>query len=58
MTGETMNYRPGELRKFWPVATEPVGRVYFAGAYCDNMSWGQEGATRSANRVVRAIHEA
>lgn len=58
MTCEAMNYRPGELRKFWPAAMEPVGRVYFAGAYCDNMSWGQEAATRSANRVALAIHEA
>jgi monoamine oxidase len=58
MTCEAMNYRPGELHKFWPAAMEPVGRVHFAGAYCDNMSWGQEAATRSANRVARAIHEA
>jgi monoamine oxidase len=58
MTCEAMNYRPGELRKFWPAAMEPVGRIYFAGAYCDNMSWGQEAATRSANRVALAIHEA
>ena len=58
MTCEAMNYRPGELRKFWPAAIEPAGPVYFAGAYCDNLSWGQEAATRSANRVSRAIHEA
>jgi len=58
MTCEAMNYRPGDLRKFWPAATEPVDRVYFAGAYCDNLSWGQEAATRSANRVAPAIHEA
>jgi monoamine oxidase len=57
MTCEAMNYHPGELRKFWPAAIEPVGPVYFAGAYCDNLSWGQEAATRSANRVSRAIHE-
>lgn len=58
MTCETTDYRPGELRKFWPAAIEPVGRVYFAGAYCDNLSWGQEAATRSANRVAKAIHQA
>ncbi|MFN7997597.1 MAG: NAD(P)/FAD-dependent oxidoreductase [Bryobacteraceae bacterium] len=57
MTCEAEDYGPGELRKFWPAAIEPVGRVHFAGAYCDNMSWGQEAATRSANRVARAIHE-
>jgi len=58
MTCEAQNYRPGELGKFWPAAIDPVGRVHFAGAYCDNMSWGQEAATRSGNRVARAIHEA
>ena len=58
MTCEAKNYQPGELRKFWPAAIEPVGPVFFAGAYCDNLSWGQEAATRSANRVARAIHEA
>jgi len=57
-TCETMTYRPGELAKFWPAAIEPCGRVHFAGAYCDNLNWGQEAATRSANRVARAIHEA
>jgi monoamine oxidase len=58
MTCEAMNYRPGELRKFWPATMEPAGPVYFAGAYCDNLSWGQEAATRSANRVAAAIHAA
>ena len=56
MTCEAMDYRPGELRKFWPAAIEPVKHVHFAGAYCDNMSWGQEAAVRSANRVALAIH--
>jgi uncharacterized protein with NAD-binding domain and iron-sulfur cluster len=45
------------LHKFWPAAIEPVGRVYFSGAYCDNQSWGMEAATRSAVRAARAIHE-
>lgn len=58
MTCEARNYRPGELHKFWPAAIEPAGRVHFAGAYCDNLSWGQEAATRSGNRVARAIHAA
>ena len=55
---ETTTYRPGELRKFWPSIIEPHGRVHFAGAYCDNLNWGQEAATRSANRVAKAIHAA
>jgi len=55
---EARTYRPGELRKIWPAVIEPVARVHFVGAYCDNQSWGMEAATRSANRVARAIHEA
>ncbi len=58
MACETRNSRPGELAKFWPAAMEPNGRIHFAGAYCDNLNWGQEAATRSANRVAQAIHEA
>lgn len=53
---ETQTYRPGYLRKIWPAVIEPVGRVHFAGAYCDNQSWGLEAATRSAHRVAKAIH--
>jgi monoamine oxidase len=55
---ETTNYKPGELSKFWPSLIEPYGRIHFAGAYCDNLNWGQEAATRSANRVAKAIHAA
>jgi monoamine oxidase len=58
MACETLSYRPGELKKFWPALIEPCGRIHFAGAYCDNLNWGQEAATRSANRVVRAINDA
>jgi len=58
MACEAMTYRPGELRRIWPAVIQPVGRVYFAGAYCDNNSWGMEAASRSAFRVARAIHEA
>jgi monoamine oxidase len=55
MACETTNYKPGELSRFWPALIEPHGRIYFAGAYCDNLNWGQEAATRSANRVAKAI---
>jgi monoamine oxidase len=58
MACETISYRPGELKKFWPALIEPHGRIYFAGAYCDNLNWGQEAATRSANRVAKMIDEA
>lgn len=58
MACETTSYKPGELSKFWPRIIEPQGRIHFAGAYCDNLNWGQEAATRSANRVAEAIHKA
>ena len=55
---ERTSYRPGELAKFWPVLIEPHGRIHFAGAYADNLNWGMEAATRSANRVAEAIDAA
>jgi monoamine oxidase len=58
MACETTTYKPGELTQFWPALIEPHGRIHFAGAYCDNLNWGQEAATRSANRVAHAIDSA
>jgi monoamine oxidase len=58
MACETVTYAPGDLQKMWPAIMEPVGRVYFAGAYTDNLNWGQEAATRSANRVAEQIDRA
>ncbi len=58
MACETVEYSPGDLTKLWPALMEPVGRVHFAGAYTDNLNWGQEAATRSANRVAEAIDKA
>ena len=52
---ERTSYAPGQLSKFWPVLIEPHGRIHFAGAYADNLNWGMEAATRSANRVAEAI---
>jgi len=37
---------------------KPQGRIHFAGAYADNLNWGTEAATRSANRVANEIHQA
>jgi monoamine oxidase len=48
----------GQLKQIWPQLIEPVGRVHFAGAAFDNLPWGQDAATRSANRVARQIHAA
>jgi monoamine oxidase len=55
---ERTSYRPGQLAKFWPTLIEPHGRIHFAGAYADNLNWGMEAATRSANRVAEAIDRA
>lgn len=52
---ERIEYRPGQLRKFWPVLIEPMGRIHFAGAYADNLHWSMEAATRSGHRVVAEI---
>lgn len=55
---ETTAYRPGHLSKLWPALIEPEGRIHFVGAYADNLNWGMEAATRSANRVADAIDRA
>lgn len=51
-------YPLGTLKKFWPHMIEPVGRIHFAGCHADNLPWGMDAATRSANRVARAIDAA
>jgi len=45
----------GQLKKFWPQIHEPVGRIHFAGSFADNLPWGMDAATRSANRVAETI---
>jgi monoamine oxidase len=55
---ERTYYQPGVMAKFWPKTIEPHGKIHFAGAYADNLSWGQEAATRSAHRVAEAIDRA
>ena len=54
-TCERLPFPIGELHKFWPELMKPHGRIYFAGAYADNLNWGTEAATRSANRVANEI---
>ncbi|MDH5397063.1 MAG: FAD-dependent oxidoreductase [Cyclobacteriaceae bacterium] len=54
-TCERLPFPMGELNKFWPEIIKPHGRIYFAGAYADNLNWGTEAATRSANRVAKEI---
>jgi len=53
---ERMPYPLGQLKSFWPHIREPVGRIHFAGSFADNLPWGMDAATRSANRVAEAIH--
>lgn len=36
------------------VLIEPHGRIHFVGACADNLNWGMEAETRSANRVAEA----
>jgi monoamine oxidase len=55
---ERIPYRLGELARFWPEVTRPVGRIHFAGAYAAQMNWGQEAALESANRVAEEIDRA
>jgi len=55
---ERTAYKPGDLSRFWPEVTRPVGRIHFAGAYAAQMSWGQEAALESANRAAREIDQA
>jgi monoamine oxidase len=45
----------GELHKFWPELMKPIGRIHFAGAWADNLNWGMEASTRSANRAANEI---
>jgi monoamine oxidase len=54
-TCERLAFPIGELNKFWPLLMKPHGRIHFAGAYADNLAWGTEAATRSANRVANEI---
>ena len=54
-TCERLPFPMGELHKFWPTLMKPHGRIHFAGAYADNLNWGTEAATRSANRVANSI---
>ncbi len=54
-TCERLPFPIGELGKFWPEVISRQGRIHFAGAYADNLNWGTEAATRSANRVAQEI---
>lgn len=57
-TCERLHFPMGQLHKFWPNIMKPEGRIHFAGAYADNLNWGMEASTRSANRVAKEIDEA
>jgi monoamine oxidase len=55
---ERIAFQPGQLARFWPETTRPCGRIHFAGAYSAQMTWGQEAALESANRVALEIDRA
>ena len=48
---------PALLREAEGILPRAV-RVHFAGAYADNLPWGMDAATRSANRVAEAVDAA
>ena len=54
MACEPVAFGPRQLTRIWPKVIEPEGRIQFVGAYADNLNWGMEAATRSANRVARS----
>lgn len=57
-TCERESFPIGKLNKFWPNLMNSEGRIHFAGAFADNLHWGTEAATRSANRVAAEIDKA
>jgi len=57
-TCERLDFPINTLNKFWPHVMTPYQRIYFAGASTDNLNWGMEAATRSANRVAEEIDQA
>ena len=57
-TCERLDFPINTLAQFWPHVMTPFKRIHFAGASCDNLNWGMEAATRSANRVAEEIDQA
>lgn len=57
-TCERLAFPIDTLRQFWPYIMAPHKRIHFAGASVDNLNWGMEAATRSANRVAEEIDQA
>jgi monoamine oxidase len=55
---ERLPFSFGQLAKIWPRLIRPAGHINFAGAAYDNLPWGTDAATRSANRVAEQIHAA
>lgn len=52
VNGQPTNTIPDDIRH---LLNQPQGRVYFAGAYLSELPTWQEGAVRSAHRVVEAL---
>ena len=55
---EREGFAVGQLKKFSPEIIDPHGRIHFVGSYADNLNWGMEAATRSANRVAQQLDQA
>jgi monoamine oxidase len=56
-TCERLDFPLNTLNQFWPHVMTPFKCIHFAGASCDNLNWGMEAATRSANRVAEEIDQ-
>jgi monoamine oxidase len=57
-TCERLDFPINTMTKLWPHVMTPHKRIHFAGAYADNLNWGMEASTRSANRVAKEIDQA
>ena len=57
-TCERLDFPINTLNQYWPYVMTPFNRIHFAGASADNLNWGMEAATRSANRVAEEIDQA
>jgi len=53
--GAYAHYAPGQLGRFAPQISEPIGSVYFAGEHTELVAPGMEGALVSGVRAARQI---
>jgi monoamine oxidase len=49
---------PGQLARFWPEITRPLGPIYFASVVADSFPNGLEGGIRAAKKAAEEISRA